>query len=340
MQEDKTMKDGFDSDDEITLKEVILEISVWFRFLIRKWKIILFLTTIGCGFGFYKSKNQLPVYTAECTFVMEGGAASPANTSGIASLIGIDLQGSPGLFQAQNILALYQSRLMIEKTLFTKVKLQNKEVSLLDRYLEFNEIAPSWQEVEDSSRNAVLKSVITNIRTSQLTIETANLITVKVEAQDEFFAKVFAETLVDNVNRFYIETKTKKSLEALTILQRQADSIERVVNASMRNAASSTDANPNANAALQILKVPIQRQQLDVQNSTAIYNEVVRNIETTKMALRRETPLIQVVDLPVYPLDKSQSSMTTSLLIGGFLGAFLTIVVITLVNLYQKLMSA
>jgi uncharacterized protein involved in exopolysaccharide biosynthesis len=271
---------------------------------------------------------------------MEGGGASSTNTGGLASLIGIDLQGSPGLFQAQNIMALYQSRLMIEKTLFTEVKLQNKKVLLLDRYLEFNRIAPSWKEVPDSSRSEILKSVINNIRTNHLTIETISLIAVTVEAQDEYFAKAFAETLVDNVNRFYIETKTKKSLEALTILQRQADSIKRVVNMSMRNAASSTDANPNTNAALQILKVPSQRQQIDVQNSTAIYNEVVRNIETTKMALRRETPLIQVVDLPFFPLDKSQSNMTTSLLIGGFLGAFLSIVALTLVNLYQKLMSA
>jgi uncharacterized protein involved in exopolysaccharide biosynthesis len=334
------MKAGSDFDDEITLKEVILKISSWFRYLIGNWKIILFFTILGCGFGFYHSKNQSPVYTARCTFVMEGGGASSTNTGGLASLIGIDLQGSPGLFQAQNIMALYQSRLMIEKTLFTEVKLQNKKVLLLDRYLEFNRIAPSWKEVPDSSRSEILKSVINNIRTNHLTIETISLIAVTVEAQDEYFAKAFAETLVDNVNRFYIETKTKKSLEALTILQRQADSIKRVVNMSMRNAASSTDANPNTNAALQILKVPSQRQQIDVQNSTAIYNEVVRNIETTKMALRRETPLIQVVDLPFFPLDKSQSNMTTSLLIGGFLGAFLSIVALTLVNLYQKLMSA
>ena len=329
----------FDSEDEITLKEVILKTKNWFIYLITKWKIILLFTIIGCGIGFYNSKNQLPVYTAQCTFVMEGGGASSTNTSGLASLIGIDLQGSPGLFQAQNIIALYQSRLMIEKTLFTIVKLQNKKVLLLDRYLEFNKIAPSWKEVADSSRSSILKSVISNIGINQLKIETANLITVTVKAQDEFFAKAFAETLVDNVNRFYIETKTKKSLEALAILQRQADSIKRVVNISMTGAASAADANPNTNAALQVLRVPSQRRQIDVQTSTAIYNEVVRNIETTKMALRRETPLIQVVDLPFLPLDKSQSSMTTSLLIGGFLGAFLTIVVLTMVKLYQKLMS-
>lgn len=333
------MNAEFDSEDEITLKEVILKTKNWFSYLITKWKIILFFTIIGCGAGFYYSINQLPVYTAECTFVMEGGGTLSANAGGLASLMGIDLQGSSGLFQAQNIIALYQSRLMIEKTLFTSVELNKEKVLLLDRYLQFTKIAPSWKEVSDFSRSSILKSVVSNIGKNQLEIKTANLITVTVKAQDEFFAKAFAETLVDNVNRFYIETKTKKSLAALAILQRQADSIKRVVNVSMTGAASAADANPNTNVALQVLRVPSQRRQIDVQTSAAIYTEVVRNIESTKMALRRETPLIQVVDLPFFPLDKSQSNKTTSLLIGGFLGAFLTIVVLTIIKLYQKVMS-
>ena len=42
-----------------------------------------------------------------------------------------------------------------------------------------------------------------------------SIISVKVKSTDKYFAKEFTETVVNNVNEFYIETKTKNSIQNL-----------------------------------------------------------------------------------------------------------------------------
>ena len=333
------MSGEFESQDELTLKEVIVKLHRWIFFLLSKWIIILCFILLGTGGGLYYSLNSRPVFTAKCTFVLEGGSSSGSGASGLASLIGIDLQSSSGVFQAQNILALYQSRLMIEKTLFTLVPYKNEKVQLLDLYLRMSNMAQSWNGLPESIRASTLKSVVSNIEKNLLKVESEELITVTVKAQDEFFAKTFAETIVDNVNQFYIETKAKKSLDALRILQHQADSIKGVLNRAMTGAAAAIDAYPNANQGLQVLRVPSQKKQIDVQTSSAIYSEVVKNLESTKMALRREMPLIQIVDRPSFPLDKSQANPVAFGFIGGILGGLFIIGGLTLTKLFHKIME-
>src|SRR5206468_630735 len=81
------------------------------------------------------------------------------------------------------------------------------------------------------------------------------------------------------------------------------DSVKRVINESIGGVASSLDAAPNANPQLLSLRVPSQRKQIDVQASVAVYSEIVKNLEISKLSLRKETPLIQVIDAPVLPLE-------------------------------------
>jgi UDP-glucose 6-dehydrogenase len=50
------------------------------------------------------------------------------------------------------------------------------------------------------------------------------------ETTDEMFSKLSSEALINEVSRFYIETKTKKSASNLGILQFQVDSVKRQLN--------------------------------------------------------------------------------------------------------------
>lgn len=324
-------------EDEITLREVIINLHKALYYLFKKWPIIVSAAALGAIIGIYKTSQKNTIYTAECTFVMESGSPSAAS-SGLASIIGVDLGSTPGLFQNQNILALYKTRLMVEKTLFMPLsKVQPKEL-LIDRYIKMKKMGKSWASIPDSSKSTYLKNIISDITKTQITIESEDLIKVEVKSEDELYSKIFAETIVDIVNSFYIETKTKKAKDALKILQRQADSLKRVLNISMSSAASAIDANPNANSALQILRVPSQRRQLDVQASSAIYGDVVRNLENTRMSLRKETPIIQIVDRPMLPLDKSAPNMALAVSLWAGILAFITSITLLLVLFYNKIM--
>ncbi|HLX52422.1 MAG TPA: hypothetical protein VKR58_00675, partial [Aquella sp.] len=78
----------------------------------------------------------------------------------------------------------------------------------------------------------------------------------------------------------------------------------------------------------------------DVQASTAIYSEIVRNLEISKISLRQEMPLIQVIDKPVLPLDKNYLGKTKGIILGFIITSFLAIMVLITNRIYKKLSSS
>jgi uncharacterized protein involved in exopolysaccharide biosynthesis len=54
-----------------------------------------------------------------------------------------------------------------------------------------------------------------------------------------------------------------------------------------------------------------------------------------KVSLRKETPLIQVIDRPILPLKKEKVGKLNSLIRGGFLAGFLTILMLIFKRLYK-----
>jgi uncharacterized protein involved in exopolysaccharide biosynthesis len=166
-----------------------------------------------------------------------------------------------------------------------------------------------------------------------------SIIAVQVVSKDELFAKNFNLKLVETVNNFYTLTKTKKSNQNVIVLQRQADSVKMILNSSLSGVASAIDANPNANPQLLALRVPSQKKQVDVQANTAIYAEMVKNLELSKISLRQDMPLIQIIDKPVLPLLKSKLSKLKGIIVGGLLGVFFCIAVILGRKLYTTLIG-
>jgi uncharacterized protein involved in exopolysaccharide biosynthesis len=71
-----------------------------------------------------------------------------------------------------------------------------------------------------------------------------------------------------------------------------------------------------------------------------IFGEVVKNLELAKFTLSQETPVIQIVDKSYLPLKKEQESKLKGLLLGGFLGAFITIVVLLAKRWWASIMAS
>ena len=316
--------------DELPLKEVINKLKGWWKFLLSKIYVILIVGAIGGSIGAVIAFFGKSVYKAQLTFVLEGGPqsrSSMGNYAGIASQFGIDMGGGgQGVFEGENFLALMKSRLMIEKALLKKVNVDNKSQTLIDFYLDFSGLRAKWVkkgsplkdikflEHPDPSKFSILQNtVITtvhgmitgkNMIVDKLDKKSA-IISLTVISESELFSKFFVETLSDVVSKFYVETKTKKATDNVRILQIQTDSIKNELNRALVGAAVSRDANPNANLARQVLTVPSQRRQGDVQTNQAILAQLIQNLEISKMSLRTETPLIQVIDRPVLPLEET-----------------------------------
>jgi hypothetical protein len=334
------------NNDEISLKELIQKIQKWYHYLLSKWKTILLAGIIGAVLGFAYAYFKKPMYTAETTFVLEEGESggSLGQYAGLASMVGIDLGGSGGgIFKGDNILELYKSRKMIQETLLSEGIFDGKNQKLIDRYLSFSGFRSQWENkpllakinfeqnpskftrLQDSVINFVVESINKDYLNVSKIDKKLSIISVKVNAKDEAFAKAFTQNIVKKVNQFYIDTKTKKSSENLAVLQLQADSVKNELNQSISGVASAIDANPNSNPAFQRLRVGSQRKQVDVQASGAIYEEIVKNLELAKITFRKEKPLIQVIDEPVYPLKNDKLGKAKGIILGGIIFGFLWI---------------
>ena len=349
-----TESQQYNQGDEISFKDLILKIQELWTYLLSKWVIIFVFGLLGGILGLTYAYFKKPLYTATTTFVLEdekvGG--SLGNLAGLASMAGVDLGGGGGgIFQGENILGLYKSRSMLEKTLLSAVEISGKSHLLIDRYIEVNRLKQKWAKkkellnlsfaadsIQDGFRvlkpnrlrDSVLGVVVVDVNKNYLVVtkpdKKLSTIQVDVKSKDEFFAKAFNDQLVRNVNEFYINTKTKKTLKTVQILQHKTDSVRAVMNGAIYAAVAIADATPNLNPTRQVQRVaPAQKAQLSAETNKAMLGEMVKNLELTKMTLLKETPLIQVIDQPIYPLKKEKLGYLKGLILGGFFASFLTV---------------
>lgn len=353
-------------DDEISLKEVIYKIKEWITYVFSYWKFLLIFGIIGATFGFLYAKSKKIMYTASTTFVLEDGGNSSGlgQYAGLASMAGIDLGGGgSGIFQGDNILELYKSRTMIQKTLLTQIENNGKKELLIDRYIDFNELRKRWSENPklkniqfprpaiaqpltkfDRLQDSVLGEVVKDINLNYLSVgkpdKKLSIISVNVRAPNELFAKAFNDEIVKNVNDFYIQTKTKKSQENVSILQQKTDSVRAVMNGAIYSAAVVNDITPNLNPTRQVQRVaPIQKSQFTAETNKAVLTELLKNLEMSKIASRKEAPLIQVVDQPIFPLEKEGFGKLKGLILGGLIFGFIAVVLISIRLIYKNILS-
>lgn len=336
--------------DEISLKELFEKFQSWLKYLLSKWYIIIIAGILGGGIGFFYANRQEPIYTATTTFVLEGAdkGSGLGQYAGIASMMGVDLgSGNEGIFQGDNLLELYKSRKMLEATLLLPSP-SDSSLLLIDRYL--NLFTSKGEDKDKStkrtiinfktnkdprlqrSRDSILQKVVLDINKNNLLVgkldKKSAIFKIDIQSTDETFSKEFNESLVRQVNEFYLRTKTKKSLDNISILQHKTDSVKAVMNASIGAMATVLDATPNLNPTRQSQRIaPTQRSQFSAETNKAILSQLVQNLELTKMGLMKETPLIEILDEPRYPINKKTFSVFSYSIIGGLVCSIILVFV-------------
>lgn len=337
--------------NEISLKDIFRGTKSLVNYIKARWVTLIIAAGIGGVLGSVYFVVKKPVYTAVSTFVLEesGKPSGLGQYAGLASMVGLDLgDGGGGLFQSDNILELYKSRTMLQKVLLSSADFDGQKHMLIDYYINFNGLRKKWEKNEKLRdinfnlkpgetytrlQDSVIGSIISDINKRILLVnkpdKKLSIFNVEVKSTDESFSKIFNDQIVKHVNDFYVQTKTRKSLDNIIILQQQTDSVRNVLNNAIYTGAATIDATPNLNPTKQVLRAPIQRSQFNAEANKAILTQLVQNLELSKIALRKETPLIQVIDVPVYPLLKNKLTLPASIVTGIFLGLILCVFYLT-----------
>lgn len=334
--------------DEISLKDLIEKAKDWYAYLLSQWKIIILVGIIGASLGLAYSFIKKPIYKATLSFALEdekaGGGLGGA--LGLASSFGLDIGGSGGgIFTGSNLTELFKSRSMVEKTLLSPVNINGKVISLAEMYIQNNKWRDNWKEnpkfksveflpnadtklftrAQDSIMGVMYKSLSNGSLMVGQKDKKVSIINIDVSSTDELFSKFFCEGLAKVVGDFYIDTKSKKARINMAILEKQVDSIRVELNNSIAGVAIANDNTFNLNPAMNVRRTPSARRQVDVQANTAILTELVKQSEMAKVTLRKETPLIQIIDKPILPLPREKFGKAKGIIFGGFLSGMIIV---------------
>jgi uncharacterized protein involved in exopolysaccharide biosynthesis len=311
--------------------------NVFIRYCLSQYKLILLLIIVGGVIGLIYGKSQSPNYVGVSTFIIEDKSGSRGGgISGLASQFGIDVAsltgGGAGLFEGENIFEIMKSRIIVDKVLNSKIEedVPEKGMTLaqyyliksgLDQKLKSKQIDAvklfSHQEKALDRNTQIIKDSVSNILynnivNGKVNIEKQNkkssIITLSVSSTDQVFTKNFTDKLLKETSNLYIEIKTGNLSRNIAQLQLKVDSLQYILN-------SKSDIRNYIN-----LSAPYEGASRDKTVATALYTDVVKNLESMRLSLINQTPVIQVLDSPRYPILNQKVMARFYLLIGAMIG--------------------
>lgn len=327
----------------VALSQFLAEAKAMGQYWWNMRKLVVLALLLVNGVAALYSFLQKQQYEAEVSFILEEKSAGGGGSlSGIASQFGIDLGGlgaGGSIFSGDNILDILRSRHIVEKVLLSKID-SSKGLSsetLADLYLpqlrkkvpavSYNNVV--YPKPMTRLQDSVLYFIFDQIVQKNLVVDRVNkkgsIIKATVVTQSETFSKIFSDRLVHETIQLYVDQKTSLSNRNIARLEKRADSLLRILNNKSYQSASLQIL--DANTAFRSTAVPVELSQREKTISFALYSEVVKNLEASRMSLASQTPIINMLDTAKYPLLNRKKSIVLILAAASALVVFFSVVI-------------
>jgi len=295
----------------------------------NRWKSILVLMLIGGLIGGVWGHLHPEKFQARMLIAVEDDDSN--GWQNLLSQFGIDVGGNNpgGIFKGESLVRLFKTRSRVEDMLLQEVHFEDgKTQTLAQRLLDHSKLRKKtvftdiqllpdrsvYTPLQDSLLYELYEEVVGTVLFSDKPERKLSLIEVVCTHEDKFLAKAMTEKLVERTSKFYIDVLTKKTKANLDVLQKEADSVLIILNESMNASAASSDLNVNPNRAT--LLIGQNRALVDLQISVSLYGEIIKNLKLAEIGLRKQTPIIQIADEPIFPLPRAGNPLWAWILIG------------------------
>ncbi len=297
----------------------------------RKWTILAF-AIIGGGIGWNGVWLYPAKYKAQMLIAVEEGESS--GWQNLLAQFGLDVGGlNPGgIFEGESLVQLFQTRFMVERTLLEKVEIQGDSVLLVNYLYPYTEWGedPEFEDVtftqdrssftpqQDSLLNEIQQFVNQEILDVYKPDKKLSLIHVNTVHENKYFAQAFTEAIVKNTTEFFLESVTSKARANFEVLKAQKDSMEIALKEAIIRNANAQD--QSINSVFQRNQVDKYASYVDLEIANALFIEITKNLTLAEIGLRKQTPLIQVVERPIFPLERTGLLWWEWILVGGAMG--------------------
>lgn len=356
MVEKSTENNGF-----ISIYDIIANVKKILFVIKTSYKTIALVTIVFGCIGFVYAYYNKPIYKAHLSFILNENESTNLNLSSLSGLAGLAGGSISGGVNEDKLLFLSNSRFLIGTTLLTKVKIEKEDHLLINYFIDKYDVQKTFKNDEFLAdftyfRNSNLDSltdqenkvidIVTRFfdknqllkvegkKKAGLVAQNAGIVNIDFASIDEVFAKVFVDHLYKNINKYYVNKTTQRQYRNYNLIKDRADSLEILLLSKEASGASIID--QNVNLSKMRARLTVERNKRDLELLNLMYAEVLKNLEISKFSLENQTPLLQVIDKPTYPLLKEKKSKIKFGILGGIIGAFLSLSVLFVRFLINK----
>lgn len=290
---------------------------------LKSWKKIALVAFFGILLGYLYSYSQKQYYKAELTFsIQENGEPKlkPEN-----------------IFLSPSINSLIKSKLIIKKTLLTKVNIDSNNVTLIEYYLKNNDLKfdnSLFSQLDEESfdisydslnykQNLILDYVYSeltsnhNLQLNQISPK-SSILKLTINSENEKFSYYFCNNLFLTFSRLYTDSKSIKLLDDIVFQQKIIDSVKNELNSQLLKSTTVYSkvfllnrSSSNLNSKNNIIEAEINQTQ-------NFYLALLSQIEKDKLTQNQLTPIYNIIDTPSLPLFKMKSSKLRLSILSGF----------------------
>lgn len=344
--------DFFEKEEQsnpISMADIIKKVKEISSYIWSKKLIVIIAGVLGAILGLLSAIFQKVDYTATYKFTIESNSGGGAGNS-LLSLVGLGSGEGASAFSGNNLMELIKSRTMVENALLSAVNINGEDMTLIEYKFvcdSVREKCKTYEPKEDAktvsiceihyplgqnrktfsrAQDSLLMSISASMLKNSIDVDKIdkklNFVDFSFTSKDESFSKLFATALLKEVNDFYVATRTERTNTNIKSFTVRADSIRKEMDKALYRVASVRDANLNGVAKVQVERL---KYETEARINSEAYTEIMKNIEVMKLDLARETPLIKVIDEPIYPLANNKKGKLSSMIKFGIAFGFLSV---------------
>jgi len=315
------------SNDDVTMKDIFLKLINWLSIIRSNLLIIILISLVfGLGYASFTKFIKKPIYIASYNLIFQSERTGMSGAMRLASSFGFSLGGgnSASTTSVQEYLI---SRDNISKALTNDFSSGKLVYRFLQKSLEKkDELAKEFREkfgLDLRYTDSVITEISMKLNEDNLKVsldEESGILHFTARGNDESLIFDLSSYLVQNTEEVFIKQKKKKSESTVFAFQEKVDSLELVIDSTLRKLGEYEDQNNLLVSSVD--KMKRMRLSIEMEALKVSYGEYIKGLEMAKADLMNLDPPFQYYDAPTYPLFKKNISFIKSMFLGSAITGF------------------
>lgn len=345
--------------DELTLEEVILRGGTYIKALRKHYWYILAAVIIFSAASFLYYSSKPPLYKARLSFMLnEDEGSQLTSMNAILGQLGFPIVNQR--INISKVLELSLSRKIVQNAIFKEIETESGVDLLANHIINKYDLVDSWSKNDNDMsgfmfshgivdsfstiENKALKDLAVMIagtpanRKSAL-IETdygqnTTIMSYVTHSIDENISYHLTNNIFQATSDFYVEKSIEKQKSTYSVLSAKRDSLRKEYNKiEFQYAQLSEKSMGLFSKSVEIKRDRLRGEMLQLSSGLAKLEE---NIALVEFGIENNTPILQVIDAPILPLEEVSTGTFRSLLIGGVFGFAISFTLIMLLTFWQN----